>query len=241
MRLVVGLGNPGREYDDTRHNVGFRIVDKVADRVGTGVDDKKFKARVGRARIGGDATLLMKPQTFMNLSGESVGPALGFFKLSTDDLIVIHDDLDLPLGKLKLKRGGGHGGHNGLRSLLKHLPDDRFIRVRVGIGRPPPEWDTADYVLSKFRSQEWTAVDSVLATAADAVEAICQDGISKAMAKFNRDPDKKASSDAKKKRGDATASPRRAAPGRPTSSETESNAAEVRGGDARTAQREEES
>ena len=201
MRLLVGLGNPGREYDDTRHNVGFLVVDKVAEKMGTAVDDKKFRARVGRGRVGDAATLLMKPQTYMNLSGESVGPALGFYKLTTEDVVVVHDELDLPLGRLKLKRGGGHGGHNGLRSLIKHLPDDRFIRIRIGIGRPPPQWDPADYVLSKFRSQEWTAVDQAVATAADAVEAIFRDGVSKAMATFNRDPDKGAN-DAKKKRAD---------------------------------------
>ncbi len=205
MRLVVGLGNPGREYDDTRHNVGFRVVDKVADRAGVSVDDKKFRARVGRGRVGGEASLIMKPQTFMNLSGESVGPAVGFFKLTTDDVVVVHDELDLPLGRVKLKRGGGHGGHNGLRSLLKHLPDDRFVRVRFGIGRPPPKWDPADYVLSKFRADEWALVDEALATAADAVESILRDGISKAMAQFNKDPDK-GSNDAQKKRADRPAS-----------------------------------
>ncbi|MEL7369631.1 MAG: aminoacyl-tRNA hydrolase [Myxococcota bacterium] len=204
MRLVVGLGNPGREYDDTRHNVGFHVVDKLADRISTSIDDKKFKARIGRGRLGDDAALLMKPQTYMNLSGESVGPALGFYKLTTEDVIVLHDDLDLPLGRLKLKRGGGHGGHNGLRSLMKHLPDDRFIRVRIGIGRPPPRWDTADYVLSKFKADEWPMVDKVLATAADAVESICTHGISKAMAQFNQDPDK--GSATKKKRVRAPAS-----------------------------------
>ena len=202
MRLVVGLGNPGREYDDTRHNIGFRVVDVVADRIRTSVDDKKFKALVGRGRLGDDSALLMKPQKYMNLSGESVGPAVGFFKASTDDVIVIHDDLDLPLGRLKLKRGGGHGGHNGLRSLIKHLPDDRFIRVRIGIGRPPPEWDTADYVLSKFRREEWADVDRVVAHAADSIEAICRDGISKAMAQFNQDPEKGANDAEKKKRAE---------------------------------------
>ena len=201
MRLVVGLGNPGREYDDTRHNVGFRVVDKVADRAAIGVDEKKFRARVGRGRLAGDAIMLMKPQTYMNVSGESVGPALGFYKLTTEDVIVLHDDLDIAPGRLKLKRGGGHGGHNGLRSLIKHLPDDRFMRIRIGIGRPPPQWDPADYVLSKFRSDEWSAIDEALAKAADAVEAICQDGIQKAMAIYNQDPEK---SDAKKKRAAQT-------------------------------------
>lgn len=190
MRLLVGLGNPGRDYEDTRHNVGFRVVDVIADRADISIEDKKFKAQVGRGRFGGDSAFIMKPQKYMNLSGESVGPALGFYKLTTEDLIVVHDELDLPLGRMKLKRGGGHGGHNGLRSLIQHLPDDRFIRVRIGIGRPPPRWDPADYVLSKFRSEELSTLDEVIGEAADAVEMICRDGISSAMAKFNQDPQK---------------------------------------------------
>ncbi|MEM7677372.1 MAG: aminoacyl-tRNA hydrolase, partial [Myxococcota bacterium] len=133
-------------------------------------------------------------------------PALGFYKLTTEDVIVIHDELDLPLGRLKIKRGGGHGGHNGLRSLMKHLPDDRFIRVRIGIGRPPPRWDTADYVLSKFKADEWPVVDKLLATAADAVESICQVGISKAMAQFNKDPDKGSAEKKKRVRAPASSS-----------------------------------
>lgn len=136
----------------------------------------------------------------MNLSGESVGPALGFFKLATQQVIVLHDELDLPLGKLKMKKGGGHGGHNGLRSLKKHLPDDGFVRIRIGIGRPPPQWDSADYVLSKFNRDEWTEVDRVVNDAADAVEAIFKDGVGKAMGRFNRDPDKERAKAAKRKK-----------------------------------------
>ncbi len=200
MFLVVGLGNPGREYEQTRHNVGFMVVDALAERASARVSDKKFKARVGRARLQGEDCLLMKPETFMNLSGESVGPALGFFKLATQQVIVLHDELDLPLGKLKMKKGGGHGGHNGLRSLKKHLPDDGFVRIRIGIGRPPPQWDSADYVLSKFNRDEWTEVDRVVNDAADAVEAIFKDGVGKAMGRFNRDPDKERAKAAKRKK-----------------------------------------
>lgn len=200
MFLVVGLGNPGREYEQTRHNVGFMVVDALAERASARVSDKKFKARVGRARLQGEDCLLMKPETFMNLSGESVGPALGFFKLATQQVIVLHDELDLPLGKLKMKKGGGHGGHNGLRSLKKHLPDDGFVRIRIGIGRPPPQWDSADYVLSKFNRDEWTELDRVVNDAADAVEAIFKDGIGKAMGRFNRDPDKERAKAAKRKK-----------------------------------------
>ncbi len=199
MFVIVGLGNPGREYEDTRHNVGFRVIDMLAERAGTRVSDKKFKARVGRARLCGEDCLLMKPETFMNLSGEAVGPAMGFFKLPTTQVIVVHDELDVPLGRLKMKKGGGHGGHNGLRSLKKHLPDDGFVRLRVGIGRPPPQWDSADYVLSKFNRDEWASVDSVLDEAADAVQAILTDGVAKAMGRFNRDPDKERAKAEKRK------------------------------------------
>lgn len=190
MFVIVGLGNPGHEYEDTRHNVGFRVIDMLAERAGARLSDKKFKARVGRARLCGEDCLLMKPETFMNLSGEAVGPAMGFFKVPTTQVIVVHDELDVPLGRLKMKKGGGHGGHNGLRSLKKHLPDDGFVRLRVGIGRPPPQWESADYVLSKFNRDERASIDSVLDEAADAVQAILTDGVAKAMGRFNRDPDK---------------------------------------------------
>lgn len=191
MRLIVGLGNPGREYDETRHNIGFMVVDRLADRAQASLSDRKFKARVGRARIAGADCLLMKPQTFMNLSGESVGPALGFYKLSTDDVIVIHDELDIDAGRIKLKRGGGHGGHNGLRSLKTHLPDDGFIRVRVGIGRPPPQWDPTNYVLGRFSGEEWDLADKAVEQAADAVEKILELGIAKAMGQVNGSGKKK--------------------------------------------------
>lgn len=185
MRLIVGLGNPGREYDDTRHNIGFLVLDALADRAGVSVRDKKFKALVGRGRLARTDCLLMKPQTYMNLSGESVGPALGFFKVATADLIVIHDDLDLEAGRIKLKRGGGHGGHNGLRSLKACLPDDGFIRVRVGIGRPPPRWDPSDYVLGRFSDDEWPTAEKAVEDAARATESILELGIAKAMGRIN--------------------------------------------------------
>jgi peptidyl-tRNA hydrolase, PTH1 family len=188
MRLIVGLGNPEDEYEGTRHNVGFEAVDALAKRAGVRFSDKKFKARVARGEIAGESCVLLKPQTYMNLSGESVGPALGFFKLSTSDVIVLHDELDVPLGRLKLKQGGGHGGHNGLRSLKQHLPDDNFVRVRIGIGRPPPNWDSADYVLARFSKSERGEADRAVDEAADAVESILKDGLGKAMNFYNRSP-----------------------------------------------------
>lgn len=190
MRLIVGLGNPEGEYAGTRHNVGFEVADALAERAGARFSDKKFKARVARVQIAGESCVLLKPQTYMNLSGESVGPAAGFFKLKTEDLIVIHDDLDLPLGRVKLKKGGGHGGHNGLRSLKQHLPDDGFVRVRIGIGRPPPRWDPADYVLARFTREEREVADRVVDEAAKAVESILRVGLGKAMNLTNRAPEK---------------------------------------------------
>jgi PTH1 family peptidyl-tRNA hydrolase len=150
------------------------------------LSDRKFKARLGRGQIHGCECILIKPMTYMNLAGESIGPALGFFKLATPDMIVIHDDLDLDVGRLKLKQGGGHGGHNGLRSLLEHLPDPGFARVRIGIGRPPPRWDAADYVLSRFQSADRAPIDGAVQEAADAVEAILKDGLRLAMNVYNR-------------------------------------------------------
>lgn len=188
MWIIAGLGNPETRYEGTRHNIGFEVADALAERAGTSISDKKFKARMARARIADCECVLLKPQTFMNLSGESVGPALGFFKSSTDELIVIHDELDLELAKVRLKRGGGHGGHNGLRSLVQHLPDANFIRIRMGIGRPPPGWDPADFVLNRFTSSERDAADKAVKTAVEAIEAIMKDGLARAMNVFNREP-----------------------------------------------------
>ena len=190
MWLIVGLGNPGDEHRSTRHNVGWNVADELAERAATTFSEKKFKARVARGRIASTDCVVIKPQTYMNLSGESVGPAAGFYKLTTSDIVVIHDDLDLDVGRLKLKQGGGHGGHNGLRSLVEHLPDANFLRVRIGIGRPPPQWDSADYVLSRFTKVERPVIESAVKEAADAVEAIIRDGIQRAMNVYNSSPSK---------------------------------------------------
>jgi peptidyl-tRNA hydrolase, PTH1 family len=186
VKLIVGLGNPGGEYGETRHNVGFRVVDALAEQVGLTVFEKRFKGQLGRARIGGESVILLKPMTYMNLSGESAGPTAGYFKIPPEDIVVIHDDLDIEPGRLKLKKGGGHGGHNGLRSLIKHLPDPNFVRVRMGVGRPPPKWDAADYVLGKFTHDERSVIDEVIKTAVNAVEAILEEGLPSAMKVYNR-------------------------------------------------------
>ncbi|MBK8014369.1 MAG: aminoacyl-tRNA hydrolase [Deltaproteobacteria bacterium] len=186
MHLLVGLGNPGEEYSDTRHNIGFRVVDGLADRLGLSFSDRKFKARLARGTLEGQPCLFMKPQGFMNLSGESVGPCAGFFQISTTNIVVFHDELDLPLGRIQIKKGGGHGGHNGVRSLMRHLPDGEFVRIRLGVGRPPAGWDGADYVLGRFRSDEWEAVGRMVDRASDAVTQVLRDGVSRAMNVFNR-------------------------------------------------------
>lgn len=188
MWLVVGLGNPDAKYRGTRHNIGFEVVDLLAERASTTLSEKKFKAHMAKARLAGTDVVLLEPQTYMNLSGESVGPALGFYKLTVEQVIVVHDELDLEMGKSRLKRGGGHGGHNGLRSLIQCLPSPGFVRLRMGIGRPPPSWDPADYVLSRFTAAERAIVDKAIGEAADAIEAVLKDGLDRAMNTFNREP-----------------------------------------------------
>ncbi|MFO0727387.1 MAG: aminoacyl-tRNA hydrolase [Myxococcota bacterium] len=207
MWLIAGLGNPDAKYEGTRHNVGFMVLDALAERAQASLSEKKFKARMGKARIHGQDAVLIAPQTYMNLSGESVGPAMGFYKLDVSQVIVIHDELDLELGKNRLKKGGGHGGHNGLRSLMTHLPSPDFIRVRFGIGRPPAGRDPADYVLSRFQKSEQPAVDKSVQACAEAIESVIKDGLSRAMNTFNRDPSEGQGSQKKPPRPSAERTP----------------------------------
>ncbi|MBI4814707.1 MAG: aminoacyl-tRNA hydrolase [Deltaproteobacteria bacterium] len=186
MKLVVGLGNPGSQYEGTRHNVGFEVVQLLAQAASARFTEKKWKARVARGQISGEDCILLMPQTYMNLSGESVGPCLGFYRLTTNDLIVVHDDIDLELGRLKLKQGGGHGGHNGLRSLDANLPDNNYVRVRVGVGRPPQAWDPVNWVLSRFSGDEREVAEQSVSRAAEAVRDILQVGLTKATAQHHR-------------------------------------------------------
>jgi peptidyl-tRNA hydrolase, PTH1 family len=184
MHLVVGLGNPGTRYAATRHNVGFRVVERLADRSGARVERKLFGALVGEAVVGGKKATLAMPQQYMNVSGQPTASLLGFFKVPAAEMVVLHDDLDLPLGKLRVRVGGGHGGHNGVRDIQRACGAD-FVRVRMGVGRPPPQWETADYVLSGFTSAESSAVDAMVETAADAVESVVRDGVAATMNRFN--------------------------------------------------------
>ncbi len=186
MKLVVGLGNPGDAYARTRHNVGWHVADRLAGLLGASFTAKKFAAELAEARSGGERIWIMKPQTFMNHSGEAVGPALKFWKLGPDDLIVVHDDLELDPLRVQLKVGGGHGGHNGLKSVNAHVGTPDYARVRVGVGRPPAQVDPADYVLGRFPRADDARLEGCVGWAAEAARLCCELGAPKAMNQVNR-------------------------------------------------------
>lgn len=184
--LVVGLGNPGPKYEWTRHNMGFLVIDELAERESIPVQRLKFKALTNTAVIGGKSVLLMKPTTYMNLSGEAVGQAARFYKIPPERVLVISDDVALPQGKLRVRRSGSAGGHNGLKNIIAHLGSDQFPRVKVGVGgKPHPDSDMADWVLSPFTGQDRKAMEEAISRAADAVTLLLDKGVDQAMAKFN--------------------------------------------------------
>lgn len=183
-RLVVGLGNPGPKYQWTRHNAGFMVLDRLSHSLGVSVTKKSFLGLYGEGSWQGERLLFLKPQTFMNLSGRSVAEALRFHKLSLADLIVIHDDLDIPFGRVKLKEGGGHAGHNGLRSLVQELGGADFLRVRVGIGRPL-HGAVADYVLQNFSREEMADLSLLLDGVAGLMRSLLECGLPKTMSLYN--------------------------------------------------------
>lgn len=174
MHLLVGLGNPGAQYERNRHNIGFLAVDEIARRHNFGPFRQKFNGLISEGNIDGEKVLLLKPQTFMNRSGESVGPAAHFHKVGVQDVVVVHDDLDLDFGAVRIKQGGGHGGHNGLRSLIANLGSPDFLRVRVGIGRPSGGREVTGYVLGGFDPAEAQELPEVLERAADALRCVLQ-------------------------------------------------------------------
>jgi PTH1 family peptidyl-tRNA hydrolase len=185
VKIVVGLGNPGREYAATRHNVGFMTADVLAERWGVSSWRERYNALVGEWR-GGDTVLLVKPQTYMNLSGRAVSALMSFYKLEPADLIVVYDDLDLPVGKIRLRAAGGAGGHRGIESILYELGSDTFARVRIGIGRPPQYMESANYVLGRFIKEEEPLMAEAITRAAAAVEAILKDGLAKAANEYSK-------------------------------------------------------
>lgn len=190
--ILVGLGNPGDRYRDTRHNVGYHLIDFVAERWGQPAFRSKFQGRIALAEHHGagesQKVILLKPETFMNRSGDSVQPVTDFFKHRPQDVLVVHDEIDLPLGQLRLKQGGGTGGHNGLKSVTQRLGTDAYARLRLGIGRPPEDFrgSVADFVLQAVPPSEAPAYKRMLADAADAVELLLEEGMSAAMNRVNR-------------------------------------------------------
>jgi PTH1 family peptidyl-tRNA hydrolase len=181
MKIIIGLGNPGKKYERTRHNAGFMVVDVLASSLGADITQAKFHALLARVRLGSVEAIIAKPQTYMNESGRAVGAILRDAYAMASDLIVIHDELDLSLGAVRVKVGGGHGGHNGLRSIIDHLGSPEFIRIRVGIGRPAPGVDAADYVLSPFLREELESASAAVARAAETVSVIIAEGPQGAM------------------------------------------------------------
>jgi PTH1 family peptidyl-tRNA hydrolase len=186
LKLVVGLGNPGPEYARTRHNVGFLVADRMARALGAEFTVRKFAAELAEARSGPEKVWIMKPQTYMNRSGESVGPALRFWKLSVDDLVVVHDEIELEPFRVQLKVGGGDSGHNGVKSVNAHVGTRDYARVRVGVGRPPLPIDPADWVLGPWKRADDAEVEATVERATEAARLCVELGAAKAMNQVNR-------------------------------------------------------
>ena len=185
MRLIVGLGNPGTQYEYTRHNAGFMVVDRLAEDFGIAVNKTRFDVRYGRGNIEGQEVMLAKPMAFMNRSGWPVQKLAAYFKIASQDLIVIHDDIDLAFGRLKIKEKGGHGGHKGLKSIIDAVGEGGFVRLRMGVGRSGVQSSVSDHVLGPFNADEARLVDAVIVRARDAVVTILTEGTRVGMNRFN--------------------------------------------------------
>ncbi len=186
MYIIVGLGNPTREYAATRHNVGFDAITRIADDYRISLDFKKHKAICGKGYIAGEKVLLAQPQTYMNLSGESVRELMDYYKVTPDEVIIIYDDVSLDVGQLRVRPKGSAGGHNGIKSIIQHMGTQEFPRIRIGVGDKPKGWDLADYVLGRFKDGEQESVREALGDAAKACEVIILEGVEAAMNQFNR-------------------------------------------------------
>ena len=184
--LLVCLGNPGDQYENTRHNVGFMVADELAERHNVPVQRLKFRALTNTITVGDQKVLLMKPVTYMNLSGEAVHEAAAFYKIPPEHVLVISDEVSLAPGKIRVRRSGSAGGHNGLKNIIAHLGTDQFPRIRLGVGQKPhPDYDMADWVLGKFQGEDKKAVEEAVKKAADAAECLIREGVDKAMNQYN--------------------------------------------------------
>lgn len=186
MFIIVGLGNPTREYEGTRHNIGFDVITQIAEDYNITLDMKKHKAICGKGYIEGEKVILAKPQTYMNLSGESVRELMDFYKVSEEEVIVIYDDISLDVGQLRIRPKGSAGGHNGIKSIINHLGTDVFLRIKVGVGDKPKGYDLADYVLGHFKKEELDAVKDSVKKASMATKCIITTGINDAMNQYNK-------------------------------------------------------
>lgn len=185
MYLIVGLGNPGTQYNGTRHNAGFMVLDALADKHRISVDTKKHKGLVGKGMIGSNKVILLKPQTFMNLSGESVREAMDFYKIDPQNVLVIFDDISLKPGQLRIRGKGSAGGHNGIKNIILHMKTQEFPRIKVGVGEKPPRMDLVDHVLGHFQGEDKKAFETAIPEAVNAVEVFLTDGVDMAMNRFN--------------------------------------------------------
>ena len=186
MYIIAGLGNPGKEYENTRHNIGFDVIDRLAEEENIAVMESKHKALIGKGYVAGQKVILAKPQTFMNLSGESVRELVDYYKIDPEEeLIVIYDDINLAPGKLRIRPKGSAGGHNGIKNIIAHLGTQVFPRIRIGVGEKPKGWDLADYVLGRFSKEEEPVVREALEKAAKACSEIITEDVTSAMNKYN--------------------------------------------------------
>ena len=194
--IIAGLGNPGREYAHTRHNVGFDTLDILSDRYDIPIDMARFNAHLGKGEIEGRKVILLKPQTYMNLSGESVSGAVNYYKADPEtDLIVIYDDIYLGIGDIRIRKQGSAGGHNGMKNIIRQLGSENYLRIRIGVGEKPKEYDLADYVLSHFSAEERERLDAGLIDAANAAVLILKEGADAAMNRYNKKHREKPSED----------------------------------------------
>lgn len=186
MKIIAGLGNPTKEYEGTRHNIGFSVIDSLASQYNIHMNEKKHRAICGRGMIEGEKVLLIKPQTYMNLSGESVVEAVKFYKLNPEeDFLVIYDDIDLDVGRLRIRTKGSAGGHNGMKNIIAHLGTQTFARIRIGVGAKPKDWDLADYVLGRFSGEDIPLIEEGKRNACEAVKIIIQQDVETAMNRLN--------------------------------------------------------
>lgn len=187
MYIIVGLGNPGKDYQNTRHNIGFDVIDALAETAGISVIEKKHKAIIGKGVLDGQKVILVKPQTYMNLSGESVRDIIDYYKIDEEqELIVVSDDISLDVGMLRVRKKGSAGGHNGLKNIIQHLGHDTFMRIKMGVGEKPKGYDLADYVLGHFSQNERKVMNEAVKTATEAIQMMVAGDVDKAMNTFNK-------------------------------------------------------